>query len=283
MSEGEPTAWRARASRALGRVARSPASRWLIPWFRWRYHITLDEVEPPAHGYQSLQHFFCRSLRPACRPICSDAEALVSPADGLLSQCGIMRGGELLQAKGRTYTLAALLGDGERAQQFEGGSYCTIYLAPCDYHRVHAPAAGLVREARYIPGAHWPVNAAAVQQVEGLFTVNERLIIHLDTHLGPLAVVMVGACLVGGLRVNFDPPWNAGPGPHTADRRRYDPPPGFTTGQELGRFEFGSTVILLAAPERPWEISVGAGSRVRVGEPLMRAAGPPENHPPNGC
>ncbi|HET9784391.1 MAG TPA: archaetidylserine decarboxylase [Terriglobales bacterium] len=283
MSEGEPTPWRARASRLVGRVARSPASRWLIPWFRWQYGIVLDEVEPPAHGYQSLQQFFCRPLRSAARPICPDAEALVSPVDGTLSQFGRLRRGELLQAKGRTYTLTALLGDGERAQQFEGGCYCTVYLAPCDYHRVHAPAAGLVREARYIPGAHWPVNQRAVDEVEGLFTVNERLITYLDSPLGNLALVLVGACLVGGIRVNFDPPWNAGPGPHTADRRRYDPAPGFTAGQELGRFEFGSTVILLAAPARSWEMNVSAGSRVRMGERLMRAAGPPETDPPGGC
>jgi phosphatidylserine decarboxylase len=93
---------------------------------------------------------------------------------------------------------------------------------------------------------------------------------------------MVGACLVGGIRVNYDPPWNAGPGPHTADRRRYDPPPVFTRGQELGRFEFGSTVILLAAPEQAWDVQCTPGQRVRFGEALMRAAGRRETPPPAG-
>ncbi len=281
MSE-DATPWREQASRWMGRVARSPASRWLIPWFRRHYGVVLDEVAPPANGYHSLQQFFCRPLRPECRPICLDEEVLVSPADGRLSGSGTISNGALIQAKGRSYSLAALLADNERARQFTEGCYCTIYLAPSDYHRVHAPASGRVTEARYVPGAHWPVNARALETVDDLFAVNERLITYFDTPGGEVAVVMVGACLVGGIRVNYDPPWNAGPGPHTADRRRYDPPPVFTRGQELGRFEFGSTVILLAAPEQAWDLQCTPGQRVRFGEALMRAAGRRETPPPAG-
>ncbi|TAN24038.1 MAG: phosphatidylserine decarboxylase [Acidobacteria bacterium] len=272
--------WRLWLSCQAGRVARTPASRWLIPGFAHHYRIPRDEAVIPVGGFASLQQFFCRSLRPELRPIASDPGVLVSPADGLITAGGSIVAGELLQAKGHTYSIGELLGDAARAEAFLGGCYATIYLAPADYHRVHAPAAGDLVEARYIPGARWSVSPRTAERVPRLFAQNERLISYLDTALGPVAVVMVGACLVGAIRVNYDPLWNAGPGPHVADRRRYDPALAFTRGQELARFEFGSTVILLAAPELGASLCASSGTRVLMGAPLMRTVNPAEISPP---
>lgn len=267
-------------SRQAGRVARTPASRWLIPCFAHHYRIRRDEAVVPDGGFASLQQFFCRALRPELRPIAADPGVLVSPADGLITACGPIAAGELLQAKAHSYPLAELLGDAARAEAFLGGCYATVYLAPADYHRVHAPAAGHLVEARYIPGARWSVNPRTAERVPRLFAQNERLISYIDTVPGCVAVVMVGACMVGAIRVNYDPLWNAGPGPHVADRRRYDPAPAFTRGQELARFEFGSTVILLAAPSLSASLCVSAGARIRMGAPLMRASGYARIPPP---
>lgn len=224
----------------------------------------------PEHGYASLQQFFCRTLRPELRPIAAEPDVLVSPADGVITAAGAIASGELLQAKGKTYTLAALLGDAGRAEEFIGGCYATVYLAPADYHRVHAPDAGRIVEARYIPGTRWPVNQRTAARVPNLFAKNERLITYVETTRGVLAVVMVGACMVGGMRVNYDPLWNAGPGPHVADRRRYEPAPRFARGQELGRFEFGSTVILLSCPRLAVTLCSSGGQPIRMGAVLMR-------------
>lgn len=262
--------WRLWISRQAGRAARSPLSRALIPWFTHHYRIRRDEALIPGGGFASLQQFFCRALRPELRPIASEPDVLVSPADGLITACGPITAGELLQAKGKTYTIAALLGDDARAAAFVGGAYATIYLAPSDYHRVHAPAAGRVVEARYIPGTRWSVNPRTAERVPNLFAQNERLITYLETAHGTLALVMVGACMVGAIRVNYDPLWNAGPGPHVADRRRYDPAPEFTRGQELGRFQFGSTVVLLAPPAAQASLCITSVQRVRMGLPLLR-------------
>ncbi|MGH9483203.1 MAG: phosphatidylserine decarboxylase, partial [Terriglobales bacterium] len=159
------------------------------------------------------------------------------------------------------------LGSGDGAR-WEGGIYATLYLAPPDYHRVHAPAAGHVREARYIPGGYRPVHPRAVASIPGLFASNERLITFLETDRGRVAVVMVGACMVGGIRVCYDLGWNAGPGPHLAVGRSYDPPRAFARGQELGLFEFGSTVILLAEPAVAATLTAAPGTRLRLGQAL---------------
>ncbi|MGH9467848.1 MAG: archaetidylserine decarboxylase [Terriglobales bacterium] len=270
MSERTRGHWRLWVSHLAGRAAAAPASRWLIPWFARHYRIHREEAVRPDGGYRNLQQFFCRALRAELRPIASEPGVFVSPCDGILTASASSHSGQLVQAKGHTYTLEALLGDAARAQQFRGGSYATIYLAPADYHRVHAPAAGLVREARYLPGTRWSVSPRTAARVPNLLAGNERLITYLDTASGAIAIVMVGACLVGAIRVNYDPGWNAGPGPHVADRRRYDPPASLARGQELGRFEFGSTVILLTAPGVAAGLLAEAGQRVRMGAALLR-------------
>ncbi|MGH9416329.1 MAG: archaetidylserine decarboxylase [Terriglobales bacterium] len=264
---------RAALSRAAGRMARARWSRLLIPWFARHYRVAPDSYSVPLHGFSCLQEFFCRPLAPGLRPVAAGADVLTSPADGVLGGCGpVDAAGQLFQAKGHRYTLSALLGDPAAAAAYVGGCYCTIYLAPSDYHRVHAPEAGLVREARYIPGSYFPVNPSAVARVPALFAANERLVSYLDTSAGRVAVVMVGACLVGGIRVNYDPGWNAASRRRHASHRQYNPPEAFARGQELGRFEFGSTVILLAPRAR---LLVSAGARVQVGQAIAETGNSP--------
>jgi len=262
-----PKAW---LSWSAGRVARSSSSRLLIPWFARHYGVDRAAAVVPEGGYANLQQFFCRQLLPTQRPVDASPRVLVSPVDGTLGASGVIEEGQLWQAKGHRYSLAALLGDAEAASRFRGGRYCTLYLAPGDYHRVHAPTAGRVRTARYIPGAYWPVNPQAVARIPGLFTSNERLVTELETGGGQVALVMVGACLVGGIRVNYDPAWNAGPGPHRAAERHYDPAAVFARGQELGRFEFGSTVIVLSEAAMGGETAALPGGCLHFGEPLLK-------------
>ncbi len=258
---------KAAASRLAGRLARHPASRLLIPWFQRHYRVDTSVAVVPAGGFTSLQEFFCRALKPEARPVALDPGVLVSPVDATVGACGPMRHDVLLQAKGETYRLAALLGDATLAPPFHGGVYCTLYLAPSDYHRVHAPLAGRVSAARHRRGTRWPVNPSAVRRVPGLFTANERLIVDLDTPAaGKLVLVLVGACLVGGIQLVATPPFE------------------LQRGEELGRFEFGSTVIVVAPPAAGLELAVIPGARVLMGEVLMRAAaGAAKTPPPAAC
>lgn len=267
MSEGARTPLSVRAlgcvpkaavSRWAARVAAAPGSRRLIGPFAHHYGVALEEAEIPPGGFASLGEFFVRRLRPGTRPIDARPGAVVSPVDGCVGACGRLDRDRLLQAKGRTYTSAALLADADAAARFENGLYLTLYLAPRDYHRVHAPLAGAVRAARYIPGRHWPVHARAVAAIGDLFATNERLVTYISSAAGECALVMVGACIVGGLKVNYDPHLTAG-------ARAYDPPVPLAAGDELGRFEFGSTVVLLL---QRGELDAAAqpGASIRVGE-----------------
>lgn len=245
---------KAAVSRVAGRIARHPASRHLIPWFARHYGIDTAAACCPEGGFNSLQQFFCRELRPGVRPI-ADAP-LVSPVDGRVGACGAIRHDLLLQAKGDTYRLGALLGDAAWAAHFQGGRYCTLYLAPADYHRVHAPCAGRLSRTRHLAGTRWPVNPNAVARIPGLFTSNERLVVEMtDTELGTLGLVLVGACLVGGIRLSQGPPFSV------------------MRGGELGWFEFGSTVIVLVPEAAHLELAVRTGERVLMGQALMQRAG----------
>lgn len=247
---------KAAASRLAGRIARHSASRLLIPWFTRHYRIDTTAALEPEGGFSSLQQFFCRSLRPEARPVAADVGVLVSPVDATVGACGPIRHDLLLQAKGDTYRLAALLGDATLAPGFHGGVYCTLYLAPSDYHRVHAPLAGRVDAARHLRGTRWPVNPSAVRRIPALFTSNERVVVQMDTpEAGRLALVLVGACLVGGIRLVGTPPFV------------------LQRGEELGRFEFGSTVIVVAPESAGLEMAVSTGARLLMGEVLMRRHG----------
>ena len=238
--------------------------------FARRYDIDLA-ASPPLESYRTFGQFFARPLRPGLRPIAPGEDLVVSPVDARVSQAGLAGGGRLLQAKGIEYTLAALLGDGELARRLEGGAWATLYLSPQDYHRIHFPLAGGITGWRYVPGRLWPVNPASVAHVPGLFTVNERLVTLLDSPLGLVAIVAVGATVVGRVRASYDAavPLTDQPGARTMQRGDYAPPRPVEKGAELGAFEMGSTVILAFEPGRVrLSERLRPGARVRVGEPI---------------
>jgi phosphatidylserine decarboxylase len=234
------------------------------------FAVDVDEAEQPLAGYRTFEEFFTRRLKAGARPVAGGERAAVSPVDAVVAAVGLSEGGSLVQCKGRDYTLAALLDDLGDARLFAGGAYLTLYLAPRDYHRIHAPLAGAIDGYRYIPGHLFPVNGMAVRAVPNLFCVNERLITFLSTPLGRVAVVKVGATCVGRIRAAYDDVvTNAGRGPK---RWRYAQPIPIEKGAELGVFEMGSTVILLFEPGR---IRLGSGlwgARVRMGQAIAEGA-----------
>ena len=251
-------ATRAKAPAALHRAA--------MKAFAKRYRVALAEAERPLEGYSTFAEFFARGLRPDARPIDADPRAVVSPVDGAISQLGYAQGGLCVQAKGIDFPLAKLLADEEEAARYrDGGAFATIYLSPRDYHRIHTPLDGEILGYRYVPGEFWPVNRASVKAKEALFCLNERLITFLSTKAGRCAVVKVGATCVSRIRASYDDVvTHTGGRPHL---HAYDSPRPIAKGAELGRFEMGSTVILLFEPNRiRWAEALGPESVLKMGE-----------------
>ncbi len=252
-------------TRAVGRLGASQ-SAWIkdtfIDVFSALYRVDLSEAARRQRAdYRSFNDFFTRELRPGARPFPVDEQAIACPADATVSQSGTITGRRLLQAKGVRYSLDSLAGD--LGQGFDGGSFVTLYLAPRDYHRVHTPCAGVLGVARGVPGALFSVNGATEATVPGLFCRNERLLCRLQTPRGDLLIVLVGALIVGSIAT----PW---PGPASPYRRieTHHPNATLATGDELGRFLLGSTVILCVPPGAARLEKLPAGRSVRVGETI---------------
>lgn len=256
-------------SRLAGRFAKSRWSRPIIPGFARKFNIDLSEAALPIEAYPTLVDFFTRELKPGLRPTHPDPSVMVSPVDGRVAQFGRLDRGELLQAKGVTYTAADLLADSELAKRYVGGFFITIYLSPRDYHRIHTPVEGQVAGATYVPGKLWPVNPTGVEGVPGLFAKNERLITYLDSSFGRVAVVKVGATIVGSVKVVYDAGLGTNIKGGRVDRRTFAGPR-LDKAEELGRFEFGSTVILLVEPgDFAWAPEVQVGAPVKLGQALL--------------
>jgi phosphatidylserine decarboxylase len=260
-------------SRLAGRIVslRLPAllQRWQIRGFARVFGVDWSEIRDPIGSFPSLQDFFVRALLPEARPVDADPDAFVSPCDGAWGESGIVREGMLLQVKGRPYSLGALLGDDALAEHFEGGSYATIYLSPRDYHRFHAPCDVHVARLRYLPGTLWPVNRAGVEGVDALFAQNERICAFMDlpAHGGgnALCIVAVGATIVGKVRVNFDSLSTNLPGASVQERIYAEEAPRLAKGEEWGRFEFGSTLVVVSAPGVAELAKHELGASVRMG------------------
>ncbi|MDM5336275.1 archaetidylserine decarboxylase [Fictibacillus enclensis] len=231
-------------SRTAGKWGHSSFSRHIIKPYSALYKIDKEEIEKPLEEYPTFTAFFTRKLKEDARPISSGIDTLVSPVDGKVAQFGTITEGALIQAKGINYTVEQLLGcTSEISDKYEGGTFLTIYLSPSDYHRIHMPLPGKLTKATYLPGRLFPVNRIGVEHVQGLFTKNERLITYADTPAGEMALVKVGAFVVGSVRVPY--------GEHSTNvknGRAYStelPDVPFEKGEEVGLFEFGSTVVLL--------------------------------------
>lgn len=245
----------------------------LIAWFIKRYHVDMSEaqLEDPS-AYRHFNDFFTRALKADARPIDDNAKVVVSPADGAISQLGTIEHGRIFQAKGHSFSLLELLGgDADRAAPFMGGSFSTVYLSPKDYHRVHMPLTGILREMVYIPGRLFSVNTTTAEHVPELFARNERVACIFDTEQGPMAVVLVGAMIVASIETV----WAGLITPPLRNMRSYDysqaarQPITLRKGAELGRFKLGSTaIVLFGANHVVWDSSLQAASAVKVGQCL---------------
>ncbi|MFA9201060.1 MAG: archaetidylserine decarboxylase, partial [Cypionkella sp.] len=254
-----------------GRVADSTAPwlvRPLVRRFIDTYGVDMGEAAEPAEAYPSFNAFFTRALKPGARPLADAERFILSPADGAVSQAGPIAGGRIVQAKARDYSVAELLaGDPAHAARFEGGRFATIYLSPRDYHRVHMPVAGTLRQTRYVPGDLFSVNAVTAEGVERLFARNERLACLFDTPLGMVGLVMVGAMIVAGVETV----WGGRQAAHgrAIEERAFADGPRFVAGDEIGRFYLGSTVVLLFEPGRiEWLPELAPGATVRMGQAI---------------
>ena len=240
------------------------------------YGVNMDEaLEPDITAYKSFNHFFTRELKPGVRAFSSERNAIVCPADGAVSQAGDISGGQIFQAKGKSFSATDLLGgDAVRAEPFNNGVFTTIYLSPKDYHRLHMPLTGTLREMVHIPGRLFSVNATTTNSVPGLFARNERVAAIFDTEIGPMALILVGAIFVSSVETV----WHGVVTPPSITEvqswQYQDNAPTLKIGEEMGRFNMGSTIIVLFGKDKAkWDAEFKAGKTVKLGELIGRGAG----------
>ena len=257
-------------ARRLAYSSNPAVSQRLIDTVVAKFGVDLSEAaEPDPRTYPTFNAFVTRALKPGARAPDADPRALLMPADGRISQCGKIENGRIFQAKGQSYTAAELLADATDAAPFANGLFATVYLSPRDYHRVHMPWTGTLRDTVHVPGRLFSVGPDAVASVPRLFARNERLVCHFDTDFGPMCVVMVGALLVSGVETVWDgveiPPYG-GPVTRKDYRGRGVVLERFA---EMARFNYGSTAIVLLpkgvaelAPQLAAEMPVRLGQRL---------------------
>lgn len=256
-------------TRWVGRISKSER-----PWVRgpalalWRAFSDIDLSDAEDTEFRSMHDCFTRKLRPGARPIAPDQNCLVSPCDAIVGACGRIEGITLVQAKGQTYSLPELIGDVDLARSFANGCYATLRLTAGMYHRFHAPDDCTVDRVTYFSGDVWNVNPPALARIPKLFCENERALLRLYLSNGQrIALVPVAAILVASIRLHFlDVLLHLdyrGPHDFRCDAR-------FARGEELGWFEHGSTIIVLAPRSFRLTDGIVTGQRVRMGEPLMR-------------
>ena len=266
-----PRHWLTAVIWRIARIRHPGTKNFLITRFARAFDVDLDEVKLDVPGdFATFNDFFIRELADGARPIDDDPDAIVSPVDGTVSVAGAIRADSIFQAKGIDYSLGDLLAtDLNEADQYIDGSFATIYLAPYNYHRVHAPLAGELVAARYVPGDLFSVNEATVSRLDGLFRRNERLVMHLRTDFGPAVVILVGALNVGSIST----PWTGEIRPRkdgvvdVLDITGY--PATVAKGDLLGWFNMGSTVIILLPKGIcEWDDDLEPGETLRMGEEI---------------
>jgi len=259
-------------ARQLAYSDRPWLKQWLIDTAIRRFEVDLSEAAKsnPA-DYPTFNAFFTRALKPDVRTPAPEPDALLMPADGRISQCGVIEDGRIFQAKGQAFTAAELLGDTQAALDYHNGLFATIYLSPRDYHRVHMPWTGRLLKTVHIPGRLFSVGPPAVQQVPKLFARNERLVCHFETDVGPMVVVMVGALLVSGVETVWSGEEIPDYGQQIQSRDWQLDNIHLQRFEEMARFNYGSTVIVLLPPGVA-ELAPGLEAEipVKLGQTLAR-------------
>jgi phosphatidylserine decarboxylase len=259
-------------SKLMYRIARSERawiSRPLIRWFARTYRVDLTEAEEAElERYLTFNAFFTRALRTGTRPIAGDASTVIAPADGTVTEFGALDAGTLLQAKGRSYSIEELLAErGPPVEALHGGSYCTIYLAPHNYHRVHAPLDAALTRTRYVPGRRFSVSRSTASAIDRIFCRNERAICWFETGAGTMVVVLVGALNVSSVSTFNRGEIRSGPARQWVEHA----PARVARGEEIGRFNLGSTVVMVFGPNAVrWEPLLRDGTTVLMGQALGR-------------
>lgn len=265
-------------SRLMGTLAELRFPPWalrpVLALYKSFFRIDMAQFQEPPEGFSSFNEFFVRPLAAGARPIESAPGRLVSPVDGTVIESGAIKDGQLLQVKGQPYAVADLLnGDPAwRGYGGGGGTFLTLYLSPKDYHRIHSPCAGRVVRFSYVPGELWTVSPAGVRSVPGLFARNERLITAIAAGFGEVLLVAVGATIVGKIKVVYHSVTSNGKkaAPLAANLDRPFP---LQRGQELGRFELGSTVILLFPPGAVVLDDLPPGTELKMGQGIANLTG----------
>lgn len=274
-----PRHWLTAAVWRIARIRNTRVKNFLITRFASAFDVDLEEVRLSVPGdFATFNDFFIRELADGARPVDRDEDAIVSPVDGTVSFAGDIRADCVFQAKGIDYSLGDLLAtDIAEADHYRDGSFATIYLAPYNYHRVHAPFAGELVAARYVPGDLFSVNEATVSRVNGLFRRNERLVMHFRTGFGPAVLILVGALNVGSIST----PWSGEIRPRKTgvvdalDLSGH--PTAVDKGDLLGWFNMGSTVILLLpGGVCEWDDDLGPGATLRMGVEIGELKSPAE-------
>jgi phosphatidylserine decarboxylase len=261
------------ASRWVGWISHSEnplicaVSLWL-----WRRFTVIDLTDAAHVDFRSMHDCFTRRLKPGSRPIDPDPAMVSSPCDAIVGASGTIVDGRALQVKGMDYALAELLDDPERAAALEGATFVTLRLTSAMYHRFHAPYDLTVRQVRHVYGDCWNVNPPTLRRISRLFCRNERVVVRTELHDGqPLTLVAVAAILVSGIRLGFLPLEMDGQRPV---RRGYDCDVALAKGDEMGWFEHGSTIIVLAPAGMRLADGVREGDRIRVGQALLHLSEP---------
>ncbi len=262
-------------TRLVGKIAASEKP-WLkqlfIDRFIKAYGVNMEEaLQSDPKAYRSFNEFFTRTLKPGARPLATAADAVLCPADGVISAIGNIDDDSLIQAKRKRYSATALLGgDAARAALFRDGTFATVYLSPKDYHRVHSPLLGTLREMIYVPGKLYSVNQTTADHIDNLFAINERVVCIFDTQHGPMAVVLVGAMIVAAVETVWA--GRVAPGFTAVTTQRYEQGEVvIAKGGELGRFLLGSTAIMLfGAGMVEWQMDLSNGPGVQMGQQVGR-------------
>jgi phosphatidylserine decarboxylase len=253
----------------LGRIRWVPLKNLIIKIYTDLNPVKMHEaIEEDMFAYESLNAFFTRALKPECRPFDDDESNWLCPVDGSVSQAQAIEDGRIFQAKGQDYSLLELLGgDKELEKIFNNGQFATLYLSPKDYHRIHMPATGRLKHMQYIPGRLFSVATFVVEHIPRLFARNERCVCYFETDQGPMAMILVGAINVSAMETV----WHGLITSEAKKIKRFDYNDKnivLERGEEMGRFNLGSTVIVLATDRMRIDEKLVAETEIRLGQCL---------------